>query len=98
MNTWPNGKRQALNQRQHEAWNASNYPGTLQICVLCSDPTGYCEEDGYYDENGDPLCQPCALKRWYCETCGTHIPGEHVTNEETHDPGFDGCGDRVSPG
>lgn len=65
-NTWPGGVRRALTQAEHERWNASNYPGTLQLCCLCRQPTGRCEEDSIYvdaapDGNSwvGPLCEEC---------------------------------------
>jgi len=62
MNTWPGGKRHAMNQSEHERWNAIHYPGTLQICCTCDEPTTFCEEDGYFDEDGEPYCFECATK------------------------------------
>jgi hypothetical protein len=63
MNTWPEGKRRAMTQSEHAAWNASNYPSTLQICCKCDDPTGRCEEDAIYTDEGDgPFCQGCYHK------------------------------------
>lgn len=65
-NTWPGGQKRAMTQDQHAAWNLENYPGTLQICSDCGDPTGRCEEDSIYadaHEEGDgeigPLCESC---------------------------------------
>lgn len=64
MNTWPNGTRRAMSQREHEQWNAQNYPGTRQLCEMCGEPTGRCEEDAIYaaDESGP-----------YCEDCGQEV-------------------------
>lgn len=60
MNTWPDGKRKAITQCEHEAWNSSNYPGTRQLCCECEEPTGNCEEDSLYTESGDgPFCDEC---------------------------------------
>lgn len=59
MNTWPGGKRHAMSQSEHEAWNAKNYPGTLQICCLCDQPTGRCEDDTIWSEDEEPLCENC---------------------------------------
>ena len=59
MNTWPGGKKRAITQSEHERWNATHYPGTRQLCALCGDPTGRCEEDAYRDEDGEPLCHDC---------------------------------------
>jgi len=65
-NTWPGGVRHAMDQNEHERWNASNYPGTLQLCQLCDEPTGRCEDDSIYIEsNGNdigPLCSLCVDK------------------------------------
>ena len=62
-NTWPGGYRHAMHQHEHEQWNASNYPGTRQLCTRCEAPTGRCEEDMLYaddDEYGEfPLCEEC---------------------------------------
>ena len=62
MNTWPGGKRHAMSQAEHEKWNAYNYPGTRQICGECGEPTGFCEEDATWSEDGEPLCSECADK------------------------------------
>jgi hypothetical protein len=43
----------------HEAWNASNYPGTRQMCVECDEPTGRCEEDSIFVGDMGPLCLDC---------------------------------------
>ena len=59
MNTWPGGKRRALSQDEHERWNSYNYPGTKQICIMCNEPTGNCEEDSIYSEDGEPICSEC---------------------------------------
>jgi hypothetical protein len=65
MNTWPGGKRHAMHQDDHEAWNAKRYPGTRQLCCECDEPTGRCEEDSLFVESEiteiviGPLCEPC---------------------------------------
>lgn len=60
MNTWPGGVRHAMLQSDHEKWNSSNYPGTLQLCVVCEEPTGSCEEDSRYTDAGvGPCCATC---------------------------------------
>lgn len=62
MNTWPNGYQHAMHQHEHEAWNTNNYPGTLQLCSECGEPTGRCEEDSIYldeDHEFGPLCEDC---------------------------------------
>lgn len=60
-NTWPNGHRHAMDQSEHEAWNARNYPGTRQMCDRCDEPTGRCEDDMIWSETEED----CAL----CESC-----------------------------
>lgn len=57
MNDWWKGR--ALDQSIHERINAKHYPGTRQICTTCDGPTGQCEEDGYFDERGEPHCRGC---------------------------------------
>ena len=60
MNTWPKGRRHAMHQSEHERWNASHYPGTRQLCSKCDEPTGRCEDDSIYLEDGTgPLCEEC---------------------------------------
>ncbi|HUW09924.1 MAG TPA: hypothetical protein VM537_09340 [Anaerolineae bacterium] len=60
-NTWPEGHRRAMLQWEHEAWNASNYPGTRQLCSICGEPTGRCEDDSLFIEEDDdePVCRDC---------------------------------------
>jgi hypothetical protein len=60
VNEWPGCKRKAITQGEHSAWNAENYPGTLEICIKCDEPTGNCEEDNITDDNGAPYCDDCA--------------------------------------
>ena len=50
----------ARTQLEHEAYNRLHYPGTRQLCILCEEPTGRCEEDSLYleDETG-PVCENC---------------------------------------
>ena len=60
MNTWPGGKRKAISQSEHEQWNAQHYPGTRQLCTECNTPTGRCEDDSIYNDDGEgPLCEEC---------------------------------------
>lgn len=61
-NTWPGGHRHAMTQAEHEAWNATHYPGTRQMCVECGEPTGQCEEDSL-DVGDGPLCRECYHKK-----------------------------------
>jgi len=75
MNTWPNGHRHAMTQTEHENWNARCYPGTLQLCSECDDPTGRCEDDSLYaDEDGEigPLCEACWKERWAADERGRY--------------------------
>jgi hypothetical protein len=58
-NTWPGGQRRALSQGQHAEWNARHYPGTRQLCVLCEQPTGRCEDDTLFNGDTGPLCPDC---------------------------------------
>jgi len=58
--TWPGGYRRAMHQHEHEAWNASHYPGTRQICSMCEQPTGRCEEDTiFHPVTEQPICHDC---------------------------------------
>jgi hypothetical protein len=66
MNTWPGGKRRAMHQSEHKRWNAHHYPGTRQLCDLCGDPTGRCEDDGIWSVDGEPLCEDCAKEHPEC--------------------------------
>ena len=59
-NSWPGGIRHAMEQKEHEKWNESHYPGTRQICSKCSEPTDRCEEDAIWSEDGAPLCEVCS--------------------------------------
>ena len=60
MNAWPNGVKRAMSQSEHGEWNSYNYPGTLQLCCQCDEPTGRCEEDSIYlDDDTGPLCESC---------------------------------------
>ena len=47
---------------EHEAWNATHYPGTRQLCEECGEPTGRCEEDSIYKGDAGPLCESCRDK------------------------------------
>ena len=59
MNSWPGGRRHAMDQGAHEAWNAQHYPGTRQLCSQCDEPTGRCEEDILEVDESGPLCEGC---------------------------------------
>jgi hypothetical protein len=57
-NTWPGGRRCAISQSEHQSWNDFNYPGTRQLCVICDTPTGRCEDDSLFSNEGNgPLCE-----------------------------------------
>lgn len=62
INTWPEGTRKAIHQTTHELWNSRNYPGTLQLCNICDEPTGRCEEDTMWSNKNKPLCEACFEK------------------------------------
>lgn len=49
----------ALDQDTHRSINSSNYPGTRQLCIVCDDPTGRCEDDAIEYEGHSPLCENC---------------------------------------
>ena len=55
MNTF----KKSLSQCDHEKFNASHYPGTRQICSICDEPTGRCEEDEICTIHGDAVCEGC---------------------------------------
>jgi hypothetical protein len=59
MNSWPKGFRHAMGQSEHESWNASNYPGTRQLCCKCGEPTGRCEDDSLSINDIGPVCEYC---------------------------------------
>lgn len=63
MNAWPGGIRRAMSQSEHEAWNSRNYPGTLQLCCECWQPTGRCEDDSLCDEDGNAFCEACITEK-----------------------------------
>lgn len=62
VNTWPGGKRRAMTQDEHARWNAQHWPGTRQMCAACGEPTSFCEDEGYYRDDGEPLCEACWKK------------------------------------
>ena len=47
----------ARTQAEHAAINAREYPGTRQLCALCDEPTGRCEEDAIWVETDVPGCE-----------------------------------------
>jgi formylmethanofuran dehydrogenase subunit E len=49
----------AISQCEHNKINSRKYPGTRQLCSKCDEPTGRCEEDSIYDENGNAICEDC---------------------------------------
>lgn len=58
MNAWPGGVRRALSQKEHEQWNAHEYPGTRQLCSICNEPTDRCEDDTLWVDD-QPVCEAC---------------------------------------
>lgn len=58
-NSWPGGHRHAMSQIEHEKWNAGNYPGTRQLCSICDEPTGRCEDDTLSVGEDGPFCEKC---------------------------------------
>lgn len=77
-NEWPRGHRHAMSQCEHEKWNATHYPGTRQICIKCDEPTGCCEDDGFFDEDGDPYCWKC----WSSEAAPLYAETSQAIEEE----------------
>ena len=63
----------SINQSEHERINAREYPGTRQICEICDEPTGNCEDDSI-------TCGVCG--RIICENC----LGEHYTTVDDEFP------------
>ena len=52
-----------MDQIEHQRWNANHYPGTRQLCDLCGEPTGRCEEDTLWDQAEEhKLCEFCWRK------------------------------------
>ena len=69
-NIWPGGYRHGMHQSEHETWNADNYPGTLQLCSACDDPTGHCEDDTLWSKDEEPLCDECYRKQEAASAAG----------------------------
>jgi len=68
--------------------HANHYPGTVQLCVSCNEPTGRCKEDSIYLEpefehqsSLGPLCEECAEERI---TLANDHEQQEVTNEATN--------------
>lgn len=59
VNTWPGNHRHGMYPCEHERWNENNYPGTRQLCSICDEPTGRCEDDTMWSNDGEPLCENC---------------------------------------
>ena len=80
-NAWPGGTRHAMEQDAHERWNAIEFPGTRQLCVLCNEPTERCEEDSLTVESIEgPLCEACYHKtpEWIADA----LADEQIAREE----------------
>lgn len=71
-----------MHQSEHEAWNASHYPGTRQLCFKCEAPTGRCEDDSLWIEDDGPYCEDC-YRATYDEA--TAQPGTSPTTQERKD-------------
>ena len=70
-NTWPGGVRHAMAQSAHDEWNSHVYPGTLQLCSICDEPTGRCEDDTIWSEiTSEPLCADCLCAEEAAESKG----------------------------
>jgi hypothetical protein len=69
-----------MTQSEHRAHNAVHYPGTRQLCALCDEPTGNCEEDSIYLEICElQICSACADKhdeQQEQEEANNNAPGE----------------------
>ena len=53
----------ARTQKEHQAINRVEYPGTRQLCAVCNEPTEHCEEDAIYlEDRSGPLCPDCYHK------------------------------------
>lgn len=60
--TAPLDKLNCDNGELVRAWNARNHPGTRQLCAICGDATGRCEDDALHiDADEDPVCEACWL-------------------------------------
>jgi hypothetical protein len=57
----------AYTQDEHARINAREYPGTRQLCRICDQPTGRCEDDSIYLDEDDlesgPVCEDCYRER-----------------------------------
>lgn len=82
-NSWPDGRRRALDPLEHEAWNAHTYPGTRQLCDECDQPTGRCEDDSIRDRDGRVFCPDC--RPHHCRICGDEpLPANQDVCEGCH--------------
>lgn len=53
----------ARTPEEHAAINAREYPGTRQLCCVCAEPTGRCEDDTITVDGEGPLCEDCRDER-----------------------------------
>ncbi len=69
----------ARSQKEHAEINSREYPGTRQLCEVCGEPTGRCEEDAYYSDEGiGPLCEACYhADEDGCPDCGADTDGDY---------------------
>jgi len=75
----------ALLPSEHEEINAREYPGTRQLCEICDEPTGNCEDDSILCEIcGKIMCEGCIYEFMsmgtedgcvpvWCKECGLKI-------------------------
>jgi len=54
--------KRVMTQAEHENYNSSHYPGTRQLCSLCGEPTGRCEDDTIWSNDDEPICVECYYK------------------------------------
>lgn len=97
MNEWPGGKRHAMSQSAHSEWNSTHFPGTRQLCSICDQPTGRCEDDTLsIGDDGEPLCEECWRehgdsgedeKPYLGETDRWADPGEHCDGDSAETGG-----------
>ena len=76
----------ARSQTEHEAINRREYPGTRQLCAWCDEPTGRCEQDDIYlDDGRGPLCPDC-LHEWEDDPANSVLDRSHPSNTGGHAP------------
>ena len=74
----------SINQDEHVKINEREYPGTRQLCELCDEPTGRCEDDSIICEYCEKvICEDClacsgSLEKTVCINC---YQGEKINEE-----------------